>query len=253
MFGAVSAVEEGIRTLPRWGRVAFAARCGRRVQPLLRRFWKNPPPEVLDVFERAVTAAEQSAATAGSVEGLGEALQAAERYVPAMAGLPPVQPYGSPAARIRPTQLLRHAVASTALAAVQAAEAAGRGEDDLCAEAAWDAYGWAVHAANLVHVTGLDLVLESDLRALQQAQRRGDLAESTPASPDFFALERELRTYRRELPGLLGHAEGKYVVIHGDRVNGVWETYEDALQAGYERYQLNPFLVKQICAREDLG
>jgi hypothetical protein len=29
-------------------------------------------------------------------------------------------------------------------------------------------------------------------------------------------------------------------------IAGIWETYEDALQAGYERFGLKPFLVKKI-------
>lgn len=63
------------------------------------------------------------------------------------------------------------------------------------------------------------------------------------------ALERELETYQRELPNLLAN-EGKYVVIHDEEVLGFYGTYEDALQAGYEKYGLKPFLVKQIQAVE---
>jgi hypothetical protein len=66
-----------------------------------------------------------------------------------------------------------------------------------------------------------------------------------------MALERELETYRRELPGLLDR-QGKWVVIHGDKVLGVWGTYADALQAGYQNCGLRPFLVKQIFATEPI-
>lgn len=60
-----------------------------------------------------------------------------------------------------------------------------------------------------------------------------------------LALEKELETYRRELPTLLAQ-EGKYVLIHGDKVAGIWDTYEDALKAGYQEFGLKPFMVKRI-------
>lgn len=43
-----------------------------------------------------------------------------------------------------------------------------------------------------------------------------------------------------------GNNEGKFVLIHGDELSGVWGTYEDALQAGYDKFGLSPFLVKRI-------
>jgi hypothetical protein len=61
----------------------------------------------------------------------------------------------------------------------------------------------------------------------------------------IMALEKELETYRRELPKLLAQ-EGKYVLISDDEVAGLWETYEDALKSGYDRFGLKPFLVKQV-------
>jgi hypothetical protein len=60
-----------------------------------------------------------------------------------------------------------------------------------------------------------------------------------------MALEKELATYQAKLPELLAH-EGKFVLIHGEDVAGLWDTYEDALKAGYERFKLDAFLVKRI-------
>jgi hypothetical protein len=62
-------------------------------------------------------------------------------------------------------------------------------------------------------------------------------------------LEKELETYRRELPSLLKQ-EGQFVVISGDEVLGAWPTYSAAMTAGYEKYGLGPFMVKQIQATE---
>jgi hypothetical protein len=60
-----------------------------------------------------------------------------------------------------------------------------------------------------------------------------------------MALEKELSVYNANLIELLAN-EGKYVVICGDEINGVFESYDEALSVGYEKYGLTPFLAKQI-------
>jgi hypothetical protein len=66
-----------------------------------------------------------------------------------------------------------------------------------------------------------------------------------------MALERELQAYRKELPKLLDR-QGKFALFFGDSLAGVWDTYEDALQAGYDKLGLQPFLVKQVSATEQV-
>ena len=56
--------EDDIRQLPRWARLAFAARCARRVLPLFQHSWPDAPAEYVQVLERAVAVAETSATTA---------------------------------------------------------------------------------------------------------------------------------------------------------------------------------------------
>lgn len=67
-----------------------------------------------------------------------------------------------------------------------------------------------------------------------------------------MALEREMETFRRELPGLLANPlnHGKYALVFGDRVEGVYPSLDEALKQGYERFGLEPFMVKQILADE---
>ena len=60
-----------------------------------------------------------------------------------------------------------------------------------------------------------------------------------------MARKKELATYQNKLEELLLH-EGKYVLIGNGELGGVWDTYEDALQAGYQKFGLHPFLVKRI-------
>lgn len=61
-----------------------------------------------------------------------------------------------------------------------------------------------------------------------------------------MALEQELKTYEAKLHELLPDNAGKFVLIQGEQVAGVWDTYQDALKAGYEKFKLTPFLVKRI-------
>lgn len=60
-----------------------------------------------------------------------------------------------------------------------------------------------------------------------------------------MALETEIETYEKQLPSLKDQA-GKFVLIHGTDVTGVYSSYEDALKEGYVQFKLEPFLVRQI-------
>jgi hypothetical protein len=66
-----------------------------------------------------------------------------------------------------------------------------------------------------------------------------------------MALETELATYHAKLPELKEH-EGKYVLIHRDKVIDFFSTYEDAIKSGYQRFELEPFLVKKVAAIEPI-
>jgi hypothetical protein len=58
-------------------------------------------------------------------------------------------------------------------------------------------------------------------------------------------LDKELETYRVKLSSLLVN-EGTFVLIHGAEVEDTFDTYGDAMKAGYRLFGLAPFLVKQI-------
>lgn len=68
-----------------------------------------------------------------------------------------------------------------------------------------------------------------------------------------MALEQELETFQKELPNLLQNEanRGKFVLIHGESVQGVWDTFEKALEEGYDKFGLEPFLVKEITEHEE--
>ncbi len=66
-----------------------------------------------------------------------------------------------------------------------------------------------------------------------------------------MSLDREIETYKAKLPELLLE-EGKFALIHGVDLVGVYFAYEDAIKQGYEKFGLEPFLVKQILCSEQV-
>jgi hypothetical protein len=63
--------------------------------------------------------------------------------------------------------------------------------------------------------------------------------------------KREITAYLGALPRLLqeGHL-GQHALIRGDEVIGIWEKEGDAIQAGRDRFGLEPIFVKKIDPRD---
>jgi hypothetical protein len=74
----------------------------------------------------------------------------------------------------------------------------------------------------------------------------------TPSGREALQLyERELATYLRELPRLLAEGQaGRHALIKGDEIVSIWEAQGEALQAGRERFGLEPIFVKAIDPRD---
>jgi len=64
-----------------------------------------------------------------------------------------------------------------------------------------------------------------------------------------MALEREIQTYKERLSELLKD-QGKFVLIRGDEVVGIFESCEAAVRHGYELFGLEPFLAREIREKE---
>ena len=64
-------------------------------------------------------------------------------------------------------------------------------------------------------------------------------------------LQKELETYCFKLPELVSNI-GKFVLIKDDSIEGIYDTYTDALKIGYGRFKLEPFMVKQITPAEKI-
>ncbi len=76
-----------------------------------------------------------------------------------------------------------------------------------------------------------------------------ELPEDTSESP----LATEWNFYRREVARLLseGH-EGRWVLIEGGQIIGVWDTENEADRVRLQRFAMQPVLLKQICVREPI-
>jgi hypothetical protein len=76
-----------------------------------------------------------------------------------------------------------------------------------------------------------------------------EMAEQPSDSPIY----REAQTFRRELPRLLdeGH-EGKWVLIKGDQIIGLYESLDEGYRAGREGFLFQPFIVQPIRERQPL-
>ena len=70
----------------------------------------------------------------------------------------------------------------------------------------------------------------------------------------IMALETELTTYKNNLNELKANVAnvGKFVLIQGTDLVDVYSSYEDAIKAGYDKFGLRPFLVKQIHCEEQV-
>ena len=71
--------------------------------------------------------------------------------------------------------------------------------------------------------------------------------------PSLQPLATEIRTYLRELPRLLAEGEeGRFVLIKGDQVLSVWDTFRDAVQASSDQFLLagEAFLAQPIDPRD---
>ncbi len=161
--------EEDIAKLPRWARVAFAARCARRALPLFAQSWPDAPSVHLKAVEQAVLAAEHAAYARGGAAYVGHAAAVA-----------------ASAAR----DVAAHAAAHVAHAAAYADEAVHGGDDadDAAAYAAYAARAArAARAASSAARAGVSVtVIAGDFQIVLDAAIHGRWNDNTPVPPSAF-------------------------------------------------------------------
>jgi hypothetical protein len=70
-------------------------------------------------------------------------------------------------------------------------------------------------------------------------------ADDMSTSPDL-PLQRELDTFEAHRAELLAASAGRYALVHGDQVAGVFDNEHDGISEGYRSFGNVPFLVKKI-------
>lgn len=65
-------------------------------------------------------------------------------------------------------------------------------------------------------------------------------------------LELEIATYNAKLPELLAH-DGKFALVKGETIEGVYDTYADGLRAAYRKFPEGKFLLKRIAPAESVS
>jgi hypothetical protein len=75
----------------------------------------------------------------------------------------------------------------------------------------------------------------------------GTLVQDLPDPPAGEPYAEEWKTFKREVYRLMwGGNKGRFALIKGDRVLSVWDTQDDAIQAGRERFGQKPIFVQEV-------
>jgi hypothetical protein len=175
MNGTQKITQEEIQVLPRWARLAFAARCVRRARALLQ-----GPGEPLAVIDRAIHLVEQACRKAYADDQLADAAASAYTFA-----LNAIDLTDHPA-----DQEDRLIVACSVIhAAAIAAEAATIAAAKMAAYRVVQSIDSAVHAylvADPESVPEIIGAMRADLERLQDAVVKEGWGNLMPVAPDFF-------------------------------------------------------------------
>ena len=174
-----------LANVPRWARVAFAARCARQVYPLLAEHWPGIPAKRSRAVRLAIDLAEQSAAAGRAVKGLKDAvMHALITAGSALRGA--AERAGDKSA---PPDAYSGTIASiVARVAAQAAESAASDGDDAL-EAASEAWSFAANAAASAEKENLAEQLKEDFAKLYRAAARGKWTDRTKIPSEVWSGE----------------------------------------------------------------
>lgn len=73
-----------------------------------------------------------------------------------------------------------------------------------------------------------------------------------PGMGATMELKEEMETYKAHQNELVLANEGRFVLIKGGAIRGPYDSYDAALDAGYEAFGPVPFLVKRIVKGEPI-
>ena len=62
---------------------------------------------------------------------------------------------------------------------------------------------------------------------------------------------KEIANYQQNKEAILRDNSGKFVLIKGDKIIGIYDTRNDAIKVGIDKFSNSPFLVKKISEVEE--
>jgi hypothetical protein len=179
--GAGIPTQEEIAKLPRWAQVAFAARCARRVQPLVVFHWPKAPQEHIEAIDAAITLAERSAGDPRSASATNAYVAARVVYSAYAINDPNAAAY---AARAAANAAAYAADADVAVAS--AADATNAYATNAYADAYAAAASAAVNAAASAAANSTHKYIRIDFDLLCAVVVRQGFKNETPVSPEVF-------------------------------------------------------------------
>jgi hypothetical protein len=169
--------------LPRWARVAFAARCARQVFPLFARYWPGVSSKRADGVRRAIVLAERSAAEGRAVEGLDKAVLHALMAAGAASRTECAQE------EPRPEDAWSGTIASFVAKAAEKAAEAARVDGDESLLAAIGARDYATSAADYAEEAEIAEALEKDFNKLDRSATRGKWTDRTRIPSEIWSMQ----------------------------------------------------------------
>lgn len=168
-----------LQMLPRWARVAFAARCARRVQPLFRDEWPSAPQEHVKAIDNAITISEKSAAAAVLAVLAADAANGVAAISAARAAVGDAVLYADAFA-------VAAFVADTADRAIRAAARAATAPARGTFVPSVDASTAARYACAAAGTAFADAAVRRDYELLIAASEAEKWSDDTPVPPEFF-------------------------------------------------------------------
>jgi predicted ATPase len=184
--------ESEMAKLPGWARVAFAARCARRVQRLLAEVSPTAPSGELSVIERLIAQTEQSATAGRRLEDTNQAETLASGWENSQVAATKTLATGPHPETL--SNLLRSAVGKAAVSAARSAV-------DVNAHGAYEAYGYATQAAFAVSSQTILELMRRDFVHLETMAKKESWTDQTAVAPTAFP-QPQLRLVGLHIRGL---------------------------------------------------
>ena len=186
-FGSLKQVPQEtpvLADLPHWARVAFAARCARKVLPLLHEHWPAIPKHRSTAVETAIELAELSAAQARPTKGLKNAV--AKATVVAGGALASSYGFDLEDHEPSPPDALSGTIASFATRAAERAAEAARSDPRGSISIATESWIFAMESATSADHHDLSKSLGHDLFHLRETAKRGKWTDRTKVPPEIW-------------------------------------------------------------------